>query len=63
MAKRLKIVNQQGQVVSWQSQEMIFDPEKPQVKGLAEKERVEAVCWLINRSATGGPFHVEEVEG
>ncbi len=63
MAKKLRIVNAKGQLMSIQGKELVFDPDsEPQVLGMTERERAESVCFFANRSCDGGPFHVEEVE-
>lgn len=53
MSKKLHIVNQNGQLVSYQGKYLIFEVE--------DKERAEQIAWLASRNATSGPFEVKEV--
>lgn len=51
-AKKLYIVNNDGNVMSYQGRRLEFD--------LAERERAEMIMWLVGRNATNGPFGLVE---
>jgi hypothetical protein len=54
--KRIAIVNREGQVATYQGKQMVFD-DTPE-----ERERAEAILFLVGRSATNGPFQLLQVE-
>ena len=41
---------------------MVFDPDKPEIAGMTERERAESALWLVNQSVSNGPFKLEEFE-
>ncbi len=62
MARKLRIVNADGQTMNYQGKPLVFDLSKPEVTGMTERERAENLLWLLGRSATNGPFRLEEFE-
>ena len=63
MATKLKIVNQNGELMDYQGTLMVFNPNnEPQVAGMTERERAESILWLLERNATNGPFRLVEFE-
>ena len=62
MIRKLKLVNDSGQIATYKGKLMVFDPEKPSVKGMTERERAETILFLVNSSALNGPFKLEEFD-
>ncbi len=66
MAKKLRIVNDSGQIMIYQGKPLVFDLDNPKVtvesNGISERERAEGILWLLRRGAANGPFRLEEFE-
>ncbi len=62
MAK-LRIVTNQGRLVSYDGRDLVFDTDKPEVNGMSERERAEAILWMLNRNSADRsilPLRLEE---
>ncbi len=49
-----KIVDKDNQLMSYEGKDLIFESH--------ERERAEAIVWLLHREALGGPFTLKPIK-